>query len=79
MARVRENGRCVLAGMIAVRNTRDGIPGVQRQTVILDFQSLPATARLEHAAELEKPLAVAGVAHAAADEERAHGGFGQEA
>src|SRR5215469_397604 len=34
---------------------------------------------LEHAAELEKPFAVAGVAQAAADEERAHGSFRQEA
>src|SRR5215471_3826362 len=34
--------------------------------------------RLEHAAELEEPFAVAGVAHTAADEERAHGRFCQE-
>ena len=39
----------------------------------------PELRGLEHAAELEKPFAVAGVAHAATDEERAHGGFCQQA
>src|SRR5260370_13738920 len=34
---------------------------------------------LEHAAELEEPFAMAGVADAAADEEGAERGFGQEA
>src|SRR5260370_25973614 len=34
---------------------------------------------LEHAAELEEPFAVTGVADAAADEEGAERGFGQEA
>src|SRR5260370_10798356 len=33
---------------------------------------------LEHAAELEEPFAVAGVAHAAADKERAQGRFRQK-
>jgi hypothetical protein len=35
------------------------------------IESLDATADSEHAPQLEKPFAVAGVAHAAADEERA--------
>src|SRR5215472_10656497 len=34
--------------------------------------------KLEHAAELEEPFAVTGVAQAAADKERAYGGFRQE-
>src|SRR5262245_29250641 len=33
---------------------------------------------LEHAAQLEEPFAVTGVAHAAANEERPHGRFRQE-
>src|SRR5467141_5432666 len=39
----------------------------------------PGLCGLEHAAELEEPFAVAGVADAAADEERAQGRLGQEA
>jgi hypothetical protein len=43
------------------------------------FVRLSCCSFLKDSTQLEEPLAVAGIAHAAADEERAHGGFGQEA
>src|SRR5229473_2214217 len=50
-----------------------------RISVLLCCITPDTVAILEHAAQLEEPFSVAGVADAAADEEGAERGFGQEA